>query len=54
MDEATEMEWLQWFFSNADFGPAHGDQMIHLMKWFTKETGKQVPAGYREGYEEDL
>ena len=45
--EATELEWLQWFFQMADFGPAHGDVMESLMEAFEGKTGKQVPKEYR-------
>lgn len=46
MDKATELEYLQWFYANADFGPAHGDVMIGLQEEFTEKTGKAVPDGY--------
>lgn len=51
MEQASELQWLQWFYSNADFGPAHGDVMQHWIQCFEEETGKRVPTGYREGYE---
>jgi hypothetical protein len=48
MEQATELEWLQWFYVNCDFGPAHGDVMLSLREYFTESTGKSVPDGYRE------
>lgn len=50
MEEATELEWLQFFFGAADFGPSHGDAMNWYMEQFEKKTGKRVPEDYREGY----
>lgn len=45
--EATELEWLRYFHSWADFGPAHGDVMMILQESFEKETGKKVPLSYK-------
>ena len=46
-EEATELEYLVWFFQTADFGPAHGDVVAMLNEEFEKEVGKLVPEGYR-------
>lgn len=46
MEKATELEWLKWFYTNCDFGPAHGDVMLGLQEYFTQETGKAIPDGY--------
>jgi len=46
--EATELEYLKWFRSECDFGPAHGDVIYYMDKDFEKETGKLVPKGWRE------
>jgi hypothetical protein len=43
---ASELEWLKWFYSHADFGPADGDVRSQLKEKFTTETGKELPAGY--------
>ena len=43
MERASELEYLQWFFVNSDFGPADGDVRLLMEEQFTKETGKQVP-----------
>jgi hypothetical protein len=46
---ATELEWLNWFYCNCDFGPAHEDVLIGMKERFEKRTGKLVPDGYRYG-----
>ena len=51
MEQASELQWLQWFYSNADFGPAHGDQMMHLINCFEQEMQLRVPADYRSDYD---
>lgn len=48
----AELEYLLWFYRNADFGPAHGGVMLHMNSQFTRETGKPVPAGYKYDEEE--
>lgn len=45
---ATELEWLQWFYANADFGPGHGDVMHWLKQRFQEKSGKLLPEGYDE------
>ena len=42
-----ELEFLQWFYDNCDFGPASGDVFYLLQKKYEKETGKEVPENYR-------
>jgi thioredoxin 1 len=44
---ATDLEFLQYFFSAADFGPADGDVRLIIEEQFTIDTGKEVPAGYK-------
>ncbi|MCK5610713.1 hypothetical protein KAR91_53060 [Candidatus Pacearchaeota archaeon] len=47
-EEATELEFLQWFYTLADFGPADSD-VRHLLKLeFMRLTGKTLPEGYEE------
>ena len=46
MARATELEYLQWFYENADFGPADGDVREIMDREFKKETGKELPEGY--------
>lgn len=43
---ATELEWLQWFYAVADFGPANEEVRYYLQEDFKKETGKEIPEGY--------
>lgn len=47
---ATEIDFLRWYFSNADFGPAHEDVVNILFRQFEEETSTAVPEEYREGY----
>lgn len=46
MKYATELEWLQWFYETADFGPADDDVRYLMEQKFTKETGKGLPKKY--------
>lgn len=48
-ERATELEFLQWFYSVADFGPADYDVRKMLEEQFQRETGKRLPKGYEEG-----
>ena len=50
--EATELEFLEWFFNNCDFGPADSDVRCSLMEEF-EQSGKRVPRSYRVGYLEE-
>jgi hypothetical protein len=45
-ERATELEYLRWFYQNADFGPAHSDVMAILNENFIEETGLELPKGY--------
>lgn len=45
-ETATELEFLQWFYSNCDFGPADEDVRAHLKAVFVEETSKRLPQGY--------
>jgi len=45
--EASELEYLKWFFSHADFGPADGDVHIWMQEKFEEETGLEVPNDYK-------
>jgi len=45
-EKATELEWLEWFYANADFGPADGDVRQYLKDDFMESTGKELPEGY--------
>lgn len=43
MKVATELEYLRWFFGNADFGPADSDVRMIMNENFTEKTGMAVP-----------
>ena len=43
---ATELQWLRYFYENADFGPAHQDVIDIIAEDFTKETGMLLPIRY--------
>lgn len=44
--EQTELEYLRFFFQQADFGPADGDVRQIINEEFSQATGKAVPEGY--------
>ena len=48
MKQATELEFLKWFYLECDFGPAHSDVMAYMKQQFQKEIGKELPDGYGE------
>jgi len=52
---ASELEWLQYFYGAADFGPAHEDVVDIIQQSFKDETGLRLPEGYdyREEHEEN-
>jgi len=45
-EEKAELEYLRWFCSNADFGPADSDVRQYMCESYEKETGKPVPDGW--------
>jgi len=47
-EQKAELEYLQWFYGNADFGPADGDVRYYMNEQYTKRTGNPVPPGYDE------
>lgn len=46
MERASKLEWLEYFYDMADFGPAHEDVVDIIAQNFKKETGKLLPEGY--------
>ena len=46
--KATELEYLQYFYSAADFGPADSDVRYIIKEQFKEQTGKELPEGYGE------
>ncbi len=47
-ERASELEFLEWFYQNADFGPADSDVQRDMKNRFMDETGKNIPEGYNE------
>lgn len=47
---AAPFDFLEWYFANADFGPAHEDVVNALFERFEEEMHLAVPEEYREGY----
>ena len=45
-ERATELEWLQWFYQNADFGPADDDVHRIMEDRFKEKTNKLMSKGY--------
>lgn len=45
-ERATELEYLRWFYDNADFGPVEDSIRFWLSERFRAETGKDLPEGY--------
>lgn len=46
METATDLEFLEYFYAVADFGPADDDVRDIIKQQFEEETGKFVPEGY--------
>ena len=46
-DAMDSRHWLEWFFQNADFGPADTDVRMIMQEQYEKETGRLVPDDYR-------
>ena len=47
-ERATELEYLEWFRYNVDFGPAHEDVIEIMNEEFRRKTGKLLPKGWSE------
>ena len=47
-ENIEELEYLRWFYCNADFGPAHGDVMSIMKDHYVKLTGNKLPEGYED------
>jgi hypothetical protein len=45
-ERATELEWLKFFYHEADFGPADGDVRDYIQRKFKETTGKNMPEGW--------
>lgn len=44
-----ELAFLQWFYCECDFGPAHSDVVCMMNTQYKKETGNDVPENYDTG-----
>jgi len=45
MERATEIEWLRWFYQNADIGLTE-EQRMELERRFIMEEGLRLPVRY--------
>ncbi len=45
-ERATELEFLRWFYSWADFGPSDSDVRDEMKDSFMADTGKNLPEDY--------
>lgn len=50
-ERASDLEYLEWFRLNADFGPADSDVKRSMNEQFMDSTGKNIPRGWN--YAED-
>jgi len=48
MKRASELEWLKWFYTRSDFGPADDDVVQLLKEQFQQETGLALPEEYED------
>ena len=48
VEKATELEFLKYFYYNADFGPADSDVRAIIKENFVESKKKALPAGYDE------
>lgn len=48
----AELDYLRWFYQNADFGPADSDVRWRLNKQYVAATGNPLPVGYQSEEEE--
>lgn len=49
-DEQNELEYLRFFYVNADFGPADSDVRAYINERFIKDGGT-IPVGYEHDNE---
>lgn len=45
-ERASELEYLTWFRTWADFGPGESDVIEAMNQRFMDETGKNLPEGW--------
>lgn len=44
--EASDLEYLTWFWNNIDLGPAYRHAILDLEEMFEKGAGKKVPNDF--------
>ncbi len=42
----AELDYLRWFYTHADFGPAHADVLGYMEERYVEERGCKVPEAY--------
>lgn len=47
--DKAEYDYLLWFFTSADFGPAHGDVMLYMNEQYVSDGGT-IPDEYKVEY----
>lgn len=47
MEAIAVRQWLEWFWREADFGPADGDVRQMLEDQYEKETGRTIPQNWK-------
>lgn len=52
MNTLTETEYLRMFFQDCNFGPAHDDVIDIMNDNIMERTGKKLPFGYDNEYDE--
>lgn len=45
-ERATELEYLEWFRTHIDLGPAESDIIDNMNIQFMNKTGKNLPEGW--------
>jgi hypothetical protein len=43
---ASQLEYLTWFRTHADFGPGEGDVIDSMNEAFMVQTGRNLPEGW--------
>lgn len=46
-DPQIELDYLRWFWSSCDFGPAHDDVMYYMHEEYVK-SGGVIPTAYKD------
>jgi hypothetical protein len=46
LTQASDLEFLQWFYENTEFGPADCDIKAIMKQEFIDQTGMELPDSY--------